>query len=95
MIYFTADTHFRHGNIIRTCGRPFADVKAMDNTLIKKWDGFFHDSIHLYGHVHNGGGKPSYMEQFSQIGKRAVNVGVDIQGFHPVSIEEIIRLADG
>jgi calcineurin-like phosphoesterase family protein len=62
---------------------------------ILEWDGFFHDSIHLYGHVHNGDGKPGYMEQFRQLGKRAVNVGVDVQGFHPVSIEEIIRLADG
>jgi calcineurin-like phosphoesterase family protein len=35
------------------------------------------------------------MEQFRQIGKRAINVGVDVQGFHPVSIEEIIKLADG
>jgi calcineurin-like phosphoesterase family protein len=35
------------------------------------------------------------MEQFRQLGKRAVNVGVDVWGFHPVSIEEIIKLADG
>jgi calcineurin-like phosphoesterase family protein len=55
----------------------------------------FYDSIHLYGHVHNGDGKPGYMEHFGQLGKRAVNAGVDVQGFHPVSIAEIIKLADG
>jgi calcineurin-like phosphoesterase family protein len=47
------------------------------------------------GHVLNGDGKPGYMEQFGQLGKRAVNVGVDVQGFHPVSIEEITKLTDG
>ena len=26
MIYFTADTHFCHANIIRNCDRPFDDV---------------------------------------------------------------------
>jgi calcineurin-like phosphoesterase family protein len=177
MIYFTADTHFWHGNIIKTCGRPFSDVGAMNKTLIEnwnsritardeiyilgdfvfkgrgkdandilkalkgkkylirgnhenylddpvfdktafewikdyyrliyqkrkfilfhypifEWDGFFNDAIHLYGHVHNGGGKPGAMEQFRLLGKRAVNVGVDVRGFYPVSIEEVVKLAD-
>jgi calcineurin-like phosphoesterase family protein len=46
------------------------------------------------GHVHNGSGNPGYMEQFRQLGKRTINVGVDARRFHPVSIEEIIRMAD-
>jgi calcineurin-like phosphoesterase family protein len=178
MIYFTADTHFWHENIIRICGRPFTDVEAMNNALIEnwnarvtdedeiyilgdfvfkgkgreaneilkalkgkkylirgnhekylddpafnktafawvkdyyllihqkrkfvlfhypilEWDGFFYDAVHLYGHVHNGSGKPGYMEQFRRLGKRAINVGVDVRGFRPVSIEEVITLADG
>jgi calcineurin-like phosphoesterase family protein len=178
VIYFTADTHFWHENIIRLCRRPFAGIEAMNNALIEnwngrvtdedeiyilgdfvfkgkgreandilkrlkgkkylirgnhekylddsifdktafawvkdyylliyqkrkfvlfhypilEWDGFFHDAIHLYGHVHNGGGKSGYMEQFRQLGKRAVNVGVDVRGFRPVSIDEVITLADG
>ena len=30
MIYFTADTHFGHENVIRFCGRPYATAAEMD-----------------------------------------------------------------
>lgn len=33
-IFFTADPHFGHANIIRFCGRPFANVREMDDALI-------------------------------------------------------------
>lgn len=36
--WFTADTHFRHANIIRHCSRPFADVSEMDRTLVDSWN---------------------------------------------------------
>lgn len=37
-LWFTADHHFGHANIIRYCQRPFADVEAMNETLIAHWN---------------------------------------------------------
>jgi calcineurin-like phosphoesterase family protein len=36
--YFTSDTHFAHGNIIKYCGRPFRDVAHMDAELVRRWN---------------------------------------------------------
>lgn len=37
-IFFTADTHFGHYNIIKHCNRPFTDSREMDAELIKRWN---------------------------------------------------------
>ena len=37
-IWFTADTHFCHKNVIQYSGRPFADVAEMNEELIKRWN---------------------------------------------------------
>ena len=37
-LWFTADTHFGHTNIIRYCQRPFDDVEHMDESLIANWN---------------------------------------------------------
>jgi calcineurin-like phosphoesterase family protein len=49
MIWFTADTHFSHANIIKHCDRPFGNAEEMDkliidnfNSVIKKDDWVFY-----------------------------------------------------
>jgi calcineurin-like phosphoesterase family protein len=180
MIYFTADNHFCHGNIIGSCYRPFKNVDEMNRAMIENWNsyvtdrdeiyilgdfmykgtgkdannilsrlkgkkylvkgnhekylsdpsfnanafewikdyyalkldggqmivmfhypmlswhGSHHGSIHLYGHVHNSGIKyPDFGEKLKMLGPRAINVGVDVNDFYPVSIKQILESVKG
>ena len=51
MIYFTADTHFGHANIIRMCNRPFPDLEAMNEAMIASWNERVHgnDTVYIVG----------------------------------------------
>jgi calcineurin-like phosphoesterase family protein len=51
MIYFTADLHFGHANIIRFCNRPFQSAQEMDETLIANWNAVVkgNDDVYILG----------------------------------------------
>ncbi len=51
MIYYTADLHLGHANVIRHCGRPFADTDEMDAALIRNWNDRVHrnDTVYIVG----------------------------------------------
>ena len=38
MIYFTADTHFNHENVIKYNNRPFDSVRDMNESLVTSWN---------------------------------------------------------
>ena len=37
-VFFTADTHLGHKNIITSTNRPFESVAAMDSAIVKRWN---------------------------------------------------------
>ncbi len=37
-VFFTSDTHFKHGNIIEYCNRPFSSRDQMDSSMINRWN---------------------------------------------------------
>jgi calcineurin-like phosphoesterase family protein len=58
---------------------------------ILEWEGYFGDTIHLYGHVHNSGNNMERQKYFEILGKRAVNVGVDVNNYFPINIKNVIN----
>ena len=63
MIYFTADTHFGHYNVIRFCDRPFASAEEMDEAMIQNWNDRVtgNDTVYILGQ-HQCGGNPEAVE---------------------------------
>jgi calcineurin-like phosphoesterase family protein len=57
---------------------------------ILEWAHYHRKSAHLYGHVHNNKSHiPDSSVDFRVLGRRAINVGVDMNNFFPISAEEI------
>ena len=54
---------------------------------ITEWAGFYSGSIHLHGHIHNR----TISSSWNPLIIRAFNVGVDVNNYKPVSMDELIR----
>lgn len=37
-VFFTADCHFGHTNIIKYCGRPFKNINHMNEEIVERWN---------------------------------------------------------
>jgi calcineurin-like phosphoesterase family protein len=51
MIYFTADLHFGHANIIKYCNRPFKSAAEMDSIITSNWNSVVmpDDEVYILG----------------------------------------------
>ena len=79
--YLFADVdHIRYlkhdGKDIFLCHYPLAE-----------WSGYYRGSWHIYGHIHNQ--KNTAYKHMSKL-ERALNAGVDICNFFPVTFEDLV-----
>ena len=53
MIYFTADIHFYHENIINHAKRPFKNADEMNRKIIDNWNNIVkaNDEVYILGDV--------------------------------------------
>lgn len=60
-LFFTSDTHFDHGNIIKYVNRPFRSVAEMNQTMFKNWARTvgWEDEVYHLGDVALGRGRDS------------------------------------
>lgn len=47
-IFFTADLHLVHKNIIQHCKRPFESLAEHDETLIRNWNSLVGEGDRVY-----------------------------------------------
>ena len=75
-----------------------ADIKMINDNGIQivlchypmvEWNGYYRGVLHFFGHVHNTFHNET--TQYASKMKNAYNVGVDIIGFIPRTLDEIMR----
>ena len=69
MIFFTADLHLGHANIIKHCARPFSSAEEMDEHLISVWNSHVRpkDSVYILGDLifRSAKSPQSYLDRMS------------------------------
>ena len=102
-IYYIADLHFGHCNIISYCNRPFSSVEEMDKALIQNWNSIVNknDVVWVLGDISLGLKKEEIQKRISRLKgiKNLVKGNHDYYsdsfyreiGFHSVSKYPIIR----
>ena len=48
MIFYIADMHFGHENVLRFDDRPFSEIGQMDETLVQNWNARVTDDDTVY-----------------------------------------------
>lgn len=60
-------------------------IVALFHYPIEEWNGFFRNRYHLHGHVHN-------KEETLKLLDRRFNVSVDVIGYCPRTLDELIKM---
>ena len=55
---------------------------------IAEWNGYFHGTWHIYGHIHNS---KNEAYEFMKTKERALNAGCMINNYTPASFNELVR----
>ena len=104
MIYYTADTHFGHANVVKMCERPYPDVEAMNEAMIAAGTERVHgnDTIYIIGDMFFRCADPeSILKQLK--GKKRLIVGnhdgswmgkVDLSRYF-LSVDNFLEISDG
>ena len=71
-VYFTADHHFGHRNIIRFCSRPFSSSDEMGDEMVKRWNASVSndDDVYILGDFAWSMGRGRLRELFSALAGR-------------------------
>jgi len=105
VIFFTADLHLGHANIIKHCDRPFSTVEEMDEHLISAWNSRVrqNDSVYILGDLifRSSASPESYLGQLR--GKKYLILGNHDKDWvkkadmtkHFVSMERFAEISDG
>ena len=55
---------------------------------LAEWEGYYRGAYHIFGHIHNAKNDAYY---FMRGKERALNAGVDITNFQPMTLEQLIK----
>ena len=72
-------------------GNKYVDVILCHYPMLE-WNHYFRNSYHIFGHIHNTLNEPQ--TQYIRNQPRMLNAGVDINGFKPVTLVELIENND-
>ncbi len=83
MIYFIADTHFNHSNIIKYCNRPFNNTYEMNEYIIEKWNSVVKNDDTVY---HLGDVRFGSLQEVKNLVERLNGTKILLKGNHDFKI---------
>jgi calcineurin-like phosphoesterase family protein len=93
-VWFTADTHFGHLNLIEYCNRPFINTDEMDEKLIDNWNSLVTPKDTVWHLGDFAFGKGVTVERVAAIYERLHGNKYFIEGNHDALLKRVLLLND-